>query len=278
MSYGCRHWVRRALLLSPLALLPLPAAASAVGVPATFPRTIAILGSTGQVHATRFEVTTRAVGHRVRVKVRVVAAGIGHARKLVVSVGPCTRGTSTSPLCKPTASARVTAGVTPTDVTRTLFVARPAARRDALRVTLTAAGSPVPFLPERVGGGGGMGEILLNGGTWRFRQGTPWGIVETEPTGVVIHRVKFNSRTYAWTATSQAAAAASTKIGYEGQPPRWDFANTIRAATLFTFDRTPSSPVYDSRPATRAFSFRADIGTQPLFTLRVPLPPWAGGM
>ena len=90
--------------------------------------------------------------------------------------------------------------------------------------------------------------------------------------------VKFNSRTYAWGATSQQQVAVSTKIGYEGQAPRWDFSNTMPAGTPFAFRRTPSSPIYEARPQARAFSLRADIGTQALFTLRVPLPPWRGGV
>ena len=267
------------MLLAPaVAVLAVPAAAPGVGVPPTFPRTIAILGSTGQIHATRFEASTRATHGKVRVTVRVTAAGVGRPRGLVISVGPCTRATPTSPLCKPTASARITATVAGTSVTRSFLVARPPARHDALRVTLTPSGVPVPFLPERVGGGGGMGEILLNGGAWRLDQGTPWGIVVTEPAGIAISGVKFNSRTYAWAGTSQQQVAVSTKIGYEGQTPRWDFANTMAAGTPFRFRRTPGSPIYEARPQARAFSFRAEAGTQPLFTLRVPLPPWAGGM
>ncbi|HEX5898979.1 MAG TPA: hypothetical protein VFY32_06230 [Solirubrobacteraceae bacterium] len=265
------------LLASAIALLAVPAAAPGVGVPPTFPRTIAILSSTDQFHATRFEVSTRATHGKVRVTVRVTAAGVGRARGLVISVGPCTRGTPTSPLCKPTSSARITATVAGTSVTRSFLVARPPARHDALRVTLTPSGQPVPFLPERVGGGGGLGEILLNGGAWGIDQGSRWGIVVTEPAGVTISGVKFNSRTYAWGATSEQQVAVSTKVGYEGQAPRWDFANTMRAGTLFGFRRTPASPIYDARAQTRAFSFRADIGTQPLFTLRVSLPPWRGG-
>lgn len=260
-----------------IALLAVPAAAPGVGVPPTFPRTIAILGSTDQIHATRFEVSTRATHGKVRVTVRVTAAGVGRSRDLVISVGPCTRGTPTSPLCKPTASARITATVAGTSVTRSFLVARPPARHDALRVTLTPSGQPVPFLPERVGGGGGLGEILLNGGAWRLDQGSRWGVVMTEPAGVTMAGVKFNSRTYAWGATSQQQTAVSTKIGYEGQAPRWDFSNTMPAGMPFGFRRTPGSPIYDARPQARAFSFRADIGTQPLFTLRVPLPAWRSG-
>ena len=95
----------------------------------------------------------RATHGKVRVTVHVTAAGVGRPRDLVISVGPCTRGTTTSPLCKPTASARITATVAGTSVTRSFLVVRPPARHDALRVTLTPSGQPVPFLPERVGGG-----------------------------------------------------------------------------------------------------------------------------
>jgi hypothetical protein len=263
-------------LVPVLALAGLPSAAGALGLNPAFPRTIAILHSTAQIHPTRFEVSTRSVGRKIRVTVHVVATGIGGARKFVVAVGPCTGGTPTSPLCKPTATARVTASTTRIAVTRRFLVARPAAARDALRVTLTPAGDAVPYQPTHVGGGGGMGEILLNDGDWRFKQGTLWGIAMSEPSGVTINQVKFNSRTYAWTGTSRSDLAVSTKIGYESETPRWNFANTMHAGKPYNFHHTPASPIQDTRTSPRAFSIGADAGAQPLFTVRVPLPVWGG--
>ena len=47
------------------------------------------------------------------------------------------------------------------------------------------------------------------------------------------------------------------------------------AGTPFAFRRTPSSPIYEARPQARAFSLRADIGTQPLFTFASRCRPGA---
>jgi len=252
-----------------------PAPARALGLPPTFPRTIAILHDTPLVHPTAFEVSTRVIGTKVRVRVRAELYGIGTASKVVMSVGPCTGGTVTSPLCRPTASARVLAPVGGTHWVRAFLVDRPSARRDALRVTLTPAGEPVPYRPERVGGGGGMGEILLNAGAWRFMQGTNWGIRTSAPAGTTMGQVKFNSRTYQWAGLAKSETRVATKIGYTGRTPRWDFANTMRADAPFTFRRTPTSPVQERRSTPRSFTFSAGItGGASLFTARVPLPRW----
>jgi hypothetical protein len=260
-----------------VALGTTPATTHAGGLPPPFPRTIAILNSTSQIQASRFEVATRAVAGKMRVDVRLAATAVGRERALVISVAPCTGGTATSPLCRPTAHARIAIHTTGTAVTQSFLVARPAARRDAVRVTLTPAGIAVPYRPQNVGGGGGMGEILLNAGTWRFKQGTRWGIDEPALAGVRANAVKFNSRTYAWTGLAAADTPVSTQIGYEGQaPPRWTFASTMRAAKPYSFRRTPTSPIQEPRAAPRAFSFRADSGTAALFSVRVPLPAWSG--
>jgi hypothetical protein len=253
-----------------------PATAGAVGLPPTFPRTIAILGSTPQIQPTRFDVATRAVGRKVRVTVRVAATSSDAARALVISVGPCTAGTSTSPLCKPTANTRVNVTAKGTSVSRSFLVARPTASRDALRVTLTPSGVPIPYRPQNVGGGGGMGEILLNAGTWRFMQGTRWGVDEPALAGVRVGQVKFNSRTYAWSGLAQADTPIATKIGYEGQAPRWTFPSTMRAGRTYNFRRTPTSPIQEARTTPRAFAFRADSGAARVFEVRVPLPAWSG--
>jgi hypothetical protein len=258
-----------------LGLGSMPAGAAAAGLPASFPRTIAILSSSAQVHPTRFEIATRPVAGRMRVDVRVAGVASGRERALVVAVGPCTGGTATSPLCRPTARARFAIATTGSDLSHSFLVARPAARRDAVRVTLTPAGVPVPSRPENVGGGGGMGEILLSGGTWRFRPGTRWGIAEAQ-AGARVDHVKFNSRTYAWSGLAQADTPVTTRIGYEGQAPRWTFANTMRAGRPFSFRRTPTSPVQERRVAPRAFSFSASSAAGSLFSVRVPLPAWSG--
>lgn len=271
--------VRRLLAVAALAsfgALALSSGAGALPVPVGFPRMIAILHSTPQIHPTRFEVSTRVVGRKVRVAVRVAAAGIGGARKLVISVGPCTAGSTGHPLCKPTVSARVSVRTSSTDVTRSFLVARPAARHDALRVTLTPAGVTVPFQRNNVGGGGGMGEIVLNGGTWRFKQGTPWGIVVTEPAGLTIDQVKFNSHTHAWSGTAQSETPVSTQLGYEGETPIHVFANTMHAGKPFNFRRIPARLIFERRSGPRSYSFRADTGGRSLFSLRVPLPAWGG--
>lgn len=272
---GCSSG-RRGIWMLAMAPLALPAAADSLGLPATYSRSIVIADSGQGVRVTRFEVATRSAGSKVRVSVRVVAASLAGTRGLVIAVGPCTAGPVTSPLCKPTASARLRIGRAPAQAIRSFLVARPASSPDALRVTLTKAGQPVPFLRERVGGGGGTAEILLNGGTWRYRQGTWWGMVATPPTGVALDRVWFNSRRYEWRATSQGGGVVSTKIGYELERPRWDFTNTMRAGVPFSFHRTPSAPAQSRRLTPRVLAFTADIGRDRLFALRVPLAAWRG--
>jgi hypothetical protein len=261
------------------ALLALQASdADAVGLPATFPRTIATIGSAQGVRVARFEVATRAAGARVRVKVRVAAATIsGHARAFDLAVAPCTGGaTATSPLCRPRVTVRLRIGARSGVVTRAVLVPRPAARRDALRVTLNAAGAKPVWRPENVGGGGGTGEILLNGGAWRFQPGTWWGVVARPPAGVALDRISFNSRTYAWTGTADAETVVSTRIGYHGAAPRWDFTNTMGAGRPFAFRRTPSTPARDERAAPRALDFTAQRGADQLFAVSVPMPAWDG--
>jgi hypothetical protein len=266
--------MRSASVLPALALLALPSTSGAVGIPGTFPRAIVIVGSGQGVHVTRFQVSVRSVASQVRVRVRVVASSADGTRHPVIAVGPCTAGPPSSPLCKPTKSARLTVGNTRIDVTRVFVVARPAPFPDALRVTLTGGGQAVPFLRERVGGGGGTGEVLLNGGTWRFQQGTAWGLVATPPAGTVLDSVKFNSRTYAWRATSISDGSVTTRIGYEAQTPRWTFTNVLRGGAPFAFRHTPSVPALEQRPAPRGLSFTADLDAHRLFTVRIPLPAW----
>jgi hypothetical protein len=255
-----------------------PAGAGAMGLPGTFPRTITITGTKQSVRVTRFEVTTRASGtKKARVTVRVGAVSLKGSRQLLIAVAPCVRGDSTaSPYCKPAATAKLRLGATELQATRSFLVPRPARKPDALRVTLTAGGAKVPYLSRNVGGGGGTAELLLNGGTWRFHQGTAWGLTSTVPQGVVLDRVWFNSRRYEWGGTASAETPVSTTIGYAGLAPVWNFSNTMRAGKPFSFYRTPSRPVQAVRKAPVDFRYAASAGGAPLFTVRLPLPAWAG--
>ncbi len=265
-----------ALLLLLLAGLAAPSPAGALGLPTTLPRTIAITGSDEGFRVTRFEVSTSSDGSKVKVTTRLTAVSTSGRRALVIAVGPCTGGAVTSPLCKPRATASVTVGTRTVSATRTLIVPRPAAKPDALRVTLTRAGRPIPYRPERVGGGGGTGEILLNGGTWRYRPGTRWGLVAAPPAGVSIDRVSFNSRTYLWRGSSTTQRTVSTKIGYANQTPRWNFAGTMGAGAPYSFRRTPSVPAQSKRSSPRTLLFSADLQGGNLFTVRLPMAPWSG--
>jgi hypothetical protein len=273
-SFRALLW--RGALPALAALLALPSAAGTVGIPGTFPRAIVIVGSNQGVSVSRFEVSARATGRKVRVTVRVAATGVGHARHLVLAVGPSTAGPPSSPLCKPAATARLTVPTTGVDVTRSFVVPQPARNPDALRVTLTGGGQPIPYERNHVGGGGGTAETLLNGGTWRYRQGTRWGFVASPPAGVVLGGVKFNSRTYAWKATSTSDATAVTRIGYEGAAPRFTFTTALPAGATRSLRHTPSRPGVDPRPAPRTLLYTADVGAQRMLTVRIPLPAWRG--
>ncbi len=266
----------RAALPSIAALVALPSPATAVGIPGGFPRAIVIVGSSQGVSVSRFEVSTRAVSRKLRVTVRVAAVGTGRTRHVVLAVAPSTAGPASSPLCRPVATARLTVPTSGVDVTRSFVVRRPAGKPQALRVTLTDAGRPVPWQPNHVGGGGGTAEILINGGTWRYQQGTRWGFVASPPTGVELSAVKFNSRTYAWTATSPTDASAITRIGYADSAPRFTFTTTLAAGAAASLRHAPSRPGLDPRPTPRTLLYTADIGAQRLFTVRIPLPEWDG--
>ena len=183
-----------------LGLLVLASAAGAVGVPTTFPRIIAITDAKQHIVVGSFQTSFRAVGGTVRVRVRVSVASNDRNRVLVIAAGPCTGGSMTSPLCRPVAKSRVNVPVGGTHWVRRFTIALPPRNHDAIRVTLTESTHAIPFRPENVGGGGGTAELLLNGGTWRYHQGTEWGIVTSPTEGITLSQIKFNSRTYAWSA------------------------------------------------------------------------------
>jgi len=261
-----------------LASAALPAAAGAMGLPRTFARTIVITGTRQHVRVARFQVATRTQGTRMRVTVRVTATSLAGSQPLLIGVGPCTGGSLTSPSCVPRASAVLKVGPQALSATRTFVVPRPAKRTDAVRVTLTV-GRRVSVIPSRtsnVGGGGGTAEILLNGGTWRFRQGTLWGMVAAPPAGFTVDRVWFNSRRYEWGGVSDSGAAVTTSFGYQDAAPAWTFGNTMRPGMPYAFYRTPSRPIQDRRTAPRPFLYTAAVAAGRLFTVRLPLPAYAG--
>ena len=59
-------------------------------------------------------------------------------------------------------------------------------------------------------------------------------------------------------------------------PTSMVFRNLMSPARPFAFYRTPSQPVQAVRTAPREFVYRADVGAGRLFTVRLPLPAWAG--
>ena len=259
-----------------LGLLTLAPAAGAVGVPTTFPRTIAITDAKQHIVVGSFQTSFRAVGGTVRVRVRVSVASNDRNRVLVIAAGPCRGGSMTSPLCRPTARSRVNVPVGGTHWVSRFTIARPPRNHDAIRVTLTESTHAIPFRPENVGGGGGTAELLLNGGTWRYQQGSEWGIVTSPTEGITLSQIKFNSRTYAWSGTARGDVPVHTTIGYAGATPRWDFQNTMKAGVPFGFRRTPSVPIYSQRTTPRALEFAAAFANEPQFKVTVPLPAWAG--
>jgi hypothetical protein len=269
----CRAAAPSVALLGVLTLAP---TAGAVGVPTTFPRTIAITDTKQHIVVGSFQTSFRAVGGTVRVRVRVSVASNDRNRVLVIAAGPCTGGLTTSPLCRPTARSRVNVPVGGTHWVRRFTIARPPRNHDAIRVTLTESAHAIPFRPENVGGGGGTAELLLNGGTWRYHQGTEWGIVTSPTEGITLSQIKFNSRTYAWSGTALGDVLVHTTIGYAGTTPRWDFQNTMKAGVPFGFRRTPSVPIYSQRTTPRALEFAAAFANEPQFKVTVPLPAWAG--
>lgn len=280
MRMGFQRYMR-SISLSALVIAlvaAFPAGAGAMGLPGTFSRTITITGTKQNVRVSRFVVTTRASGtKKVRVTVGVGALSLKGSQQLVIAVAPCVRGDSTaSPYCKPAATAKLRLGATELQATRSFTVPRPAKNPDALRVTLTAGGAKVPYLSRNVGGGGGTAELLLNGGTWRFHQGTAWGLTSAAPAGITLDHVLFNSRRYEWRGTAAADTPVSTTIGYAGLTPVWNFSNTMRAGKPFNFYRTPSQPVQAIRRTPVDFRYGASIGGAPLFTVRLPLPVWSG--
>jgi hypothetical protein len=120
--------------------------------------------------------------------------------------------------------------------------------------------------------------LLLNGGTWRYKPGTEWGITTSPTEGITLGEIKFNSRTYGWSGIALGDVPVHTTIGYAGQAPRWNFANTLQAGKPFAFRRTLSVPIYSERTAPRTLVYGATFANEPQFTVTIPLPAWSGGM
>jgi hypothetical protein len=119
------------------------------------------------------------------------------------------------------------------------------------------------------------GDLLLSAGTWRSHLGSRLGTVVTAPTGVTVDQVFFNSRTYAWTATSQAAASAVTTMGWPNQKPARTFTDSLKAGVRKVFDRTPGiGTAFETRAGMRTLLYAASVGGAPMFSMQVPVPPW----
>lgn len=264
------------------ALVPTQAA-HAVGSPEGYPRTFAVTGTGEGLRLSRLEVRARASGISARVTVRVAGVSVAGTRRMVVTIAPCT-GSASSPTCRPAVRHVVTVGTTAFALTRTFTVPRPVARPGALRVQIRATGkTPAPpCTATRTFGSICQdsrfklsGDLLLNGGTWAFRQGTWWGITAAPPAGVTLDRIVFNSRIYGWAATSPAAASVRTTMGYLGLPPARAYTTGLVAGVPKALDRTPTFGTgFETRAHTSVLDYAAAIDASRLFTVKVPLPRW----
>ncbi len=270
-----------------LAALALPATAGAVGLPDGYPRTIAGVGLADGVSVSRAEaVMTLVSGNRVRVTAFTTATTTATGRRLVVAVARCS-GSASSPVCRSAGSSRIRLSPGRTTAQRTFTVTRPVVPPDSLRVMILVtrtSSAPVPLCSAGTRPGATCkgdsrfrlgGDLLMSAGTWRHRVGTRLGTTATAPAGVTVDQVFFNSRTYTWTATSQAAATAVTTIGWPNQPPGRTYTDTLRAATRKVFDRTPSiGTAFETRAGTRTLLYTTSVNRTQMFTMQVPIPPW----
>lgn len=276
-----------ALCCAATAALSLPAAAGAVGLPNGYPRTIAGVGLADSVTVSRTQATMKLVsGNRVQVTVYGTATAARTGRRLVVAVARCS-GSASSPTCRAAASSRLSLPAGRTTVQRTFTVSRPAVPPDALRIMLMVTRSstaPVPLCSAGTRPGAACkgdsrfvlaGDLLMANGTWRYRLGARFGTVVTAPAGVSVDQVFFNSRTYAWTATSQAAATATTTIGYPHQAPARTFTDALPAGVRKVFDRTPSvGTAFETRSGLRTLLYGTSLAGASLFAMEVPVPRW----
>ena len=224
-------------------------------------------------------------GNRVRVNVFASASTTAAGRLLVVSVARCT-GSASSPTCPAAVSSRITLPKGRTTLQKTFTVARPASKPDALRVMVMvtrSASSKVPFCSAGARPGTGCkgdkrfvlaGDLLMSGGTWRYSPGTRFGTVSTVP-GIQLEEAFFNSRTYTWTHTSAAPAAAVTTIGYPNKPPARTYTDSLRGGVRKVFDRTPSvGTAFERRTSVQTLLYATAIDGTNLFSMRVPVPRW----
>ena len=179
-------------------------------------------------------------------------------------------GSASSPTCKSAASSRISLHAGRTTVQRTFTVSRPVTPPDALRIMVLvtrSSSAPVPVCSAGTRPGAACkgdsrfvlgGDLLMANGTWRSRLGTRYGTVVTAPAGVTVDQVFFNSRTYAWTATSQTAASVVTTIGYPNQKPARTYTDALNAGVRKVFDRTPSvGTAFETRAGTRTLLYGA---------------------
>ncbi len=279
--------VRSVICCAVLAALALPAPSGAVGLPDGYPRTIAGVGLADGVNVSRTQATMTALsGNKVRVTVFSTATTSSTGRRLVVAVARCT-GSASSPVCRSAAASRISLAPGRTTVQRTFTVTRPRLWPDALRVMVLVtrtSSAPVPLCSAGTRPGAACkgdsrfklgGDLLMSAGTWRHRLRTRLGTTVTPPTGVTVEQVFFNSRTYAWTATSQTATTAVTTIGWPHQPPGRTYTDSLNAGVRKVFDRTPSiGTAFETRAGTRTLLYAASIGGAPMFSMQVPVPPW----
>ena len=262
-----------------------PATAGAVGLPDGYPRTIAGAGLADGVTVSRAQATMTLVsGNRVRVTAFTTATTTATGRRLVVAVARCS-GSASSPVCKSAASTRVR-------------LARPAHRcsgrsrwppgRPARLVARHGHRHPLVFGPRsalqrrHASGRGVQGRQPLRArrrpdAVRRHVASSPrhaLGHLSRAPAGVAVELVFFNSRTYAWTATSPVATTAITTIGYPNQPLAAR-SPTRSSPRRRVFDRTPSvGTAFETRAGTRTLLYAASIGGSPMFSMQVPIPAW----
>ena len=120
------------------------------------------------------------------------------------------------------------------------------------------------------------GDLLLSAGTWRSRLGTRLGTIVTAPTGVTVDQVFFNSRTYAWTATSPGRRRPpSPRSATRTSRPRRTLHRHAQGRVRKVFDRTPSiGTAFETRAGTRTLLYAASVSGAPMFSMQVPVPPW----
>lgn len=277
--------LRSVITCSALAALALPAVAGALWTPEGYPRSIAGVGTADGVSVSRTQASMALLsGNRVRVTVFATATTASSGRRLVLAVARCS-GSPTSPVCRSAASTRISLAAGRTTVQRTFTVTRPVVPPDALRVMVLvtrSSSAPVPVCGAGARPGAACladrrfvlgGDLLLAGGTWRTRLGTRFGTTVTAPSGVTVDQVFFNSRTYTWTATSQAAASAVTTIGWPNQAPGRTYTDKLKAGQRKVFDRTPTiGTAFETRAGIRTLQFATTIGGKPTFTMQVPVP------